>query len=31
MGEFCDLVMMDIVKEEFFERYPPGVTIEDAE
>ncbi|MFW9944215.1 MAG: GNAT family N-acetyltransferase [Candidatus Sifarchaeia archaeon] len=30
LGEFHDLVVMDIVKEEFFERYPPGVTVEDA-
>ena len=31
IGEFRDIIIMDIVKEEFFERYPPGVTIEDAE
>ena len=31
MGEFRDAILMDILKEEFFERYPPGVTIEDAE
>jgi RimJ/RimL family protein N-acetyltransferase len=30
MGEFRDLIIMDVLKEEFFERYPPGVTIEDA-
>ena len=30
MGEFRDIIMMDILKEEFFEQYPPGVTIEDS-
>ena len=30
MGEFRDVIYMDIMKEEFFELYPPGVTIEDA-
>ncbi len=30
MGKFRDLVVMDIVKEEFFERYHPGVAVEDA-
>ena len=31
MGEFRDIILMDILKEEFFERCPPGVNIEDAE
>jgi RimJ/RimL family protein N-acetyltransferase len=31
MGEFRDLIMMDILKDEFFERYSPGVSIEDSE
>jgi RimJ/RimL family protein N-acetyltransferase len=30
MGEFRDIIMMDILKEEFFKQYTPGVTIEDA-
>lgn len=31
MGEFRDIILMDILKEEFFEQYPPGMAIEDAE
>ncbi len=30
MGEFRDIIIMDILKEEFFEKYPPGITIEDS-
>ncbi len=31
MGEFRDIIFMDIMKEEFFERYPPGVTVEEED
>ena len=26
-GDFVDSVAMDIIDEEFFERYPPGTTV----
>lgn len=29
-GEFQDLLIMDILREEFFESYPPGTTVEDS-
>jgi RimJ/RimL family protein N-acetyltransferase len=29
-GEFRDLLIMDILREEFFEIYPPGTTVEDS-
>jgi RimJ/RimL family protein N-acetyltransferase len=31
MGEFRDVIIMDILKEEFFAKYPPGVSIEKSE
>jgi RimJ/RimL family protein N-acetyltransferase len=29
-GEFQNLLIMDILREEFFESYPPGTTVEDS-